>query len=725
MPQPLYVGVIAASGSNVSSLTVTRSCAAGDTLVVGIALYNASQSVSGITDSQGSSMGVPINRWQRVGAQTFGNVRLEYWACNSNTATGSGIAAITALTIALTGPQYIRAMVGEYSNNGNGCAFGVTRAFQVNAGDNPHTNQNLVLNVTEEAVADQIMVTFFAESFLDPTTLALIPFGGVNAGTQRDLINPSGSIPGLALIEADVADANDLYDTQASVVELATAANLAVCNLQAITLMLSGGLTLTSIPGFADIPDSAFAAGQICRGIQLAKISENAEFGMVRFETFQGTYSDGETVELPVSPVDGYQYSREELIYIWEPLSTVNPSTGWASDEEALWFANWSVDQYLSPLSPGGGVHSEEWYTWIHNSKPNSQSNDGILMVTTIAQRGSGGSYSTSDLVGVTPLPSGVLIETPPTHSDIADSSFAQDDPFTQGIAQQMNENAKAVVVNVEGFYMGEFYPTGPMTVPQPVSPVDGYVYPYANCAFVTSFRWTTLGGQYTQSPCADFLQDFGASVNGSGVVSILIYLWNSYAGIFPPAGGFGRVAVFAICTRPLSGTPWPLGDDFREIDLLSFIPGNPEGLEYTLLQQVNDNSREAISSPEIFGPTNYANGATVPTPVSARDGYAYVRSELTYLWSIHSTAEPGASGVRIVVLVEFVNSTSGLVSIQEYRLPAGGAGTLFNSGSLDVTVIAQRQRVGAGIVGSSSNPPSDLGSPVPGGTYDITVNGI
>ncbi len=695
MSLPVFVGDTKASASGVSSLVLTRTCTALNTLVVGIALADGSQSVSGITDSAGSVLGVPVNKWQPIGANTFGGIRLEYWACRD-------IAAITALTIALTGSQFIVAMVAEYSGVS---AFGVTRGFQVNASDNPYTNQNLVLNVTEEAVPNQIMVTFFTEGFHDPLTSALIPFAGTLRGTQQDIVQPSGSLPGLCLVEQDTADANDLFDTEVSVADLAIAANLAACNLQAITLLLSGGLTLRSTPGFCDIPDSSFAAGQKALGINLAKISENAEFGMVRFELFYGTYTDGETVDLPVSTVDGYQYSADELLYLWVPKSSVNPGTGWASAEEALWYCNWQVDQWQSALSPGGGVHCQEWYTWIHSSKPNTQSNDGILGVWTIAQR------RFRDLV----------MATTPSYSPIADTSFAQDKPLIQSLAQQMNENAKFAVVSVEAIYMGEFIDGD--IVPQPVSPVDAYVYPYANCVFVPCWRFTNAQTSYTAPTSGIFLESMAASVNyATGAVHCYTVL--DHVGVSTSSGPDGRVAVFAICSRPVTGTPYALGNDFKEADLSAYMPGQDPN--YQLLQQINDNTQESISVPEIFTHLAVANGYTVPLPVSPRDGYEYSRSECFYLWSIH--AFDPASSDRIIVFEESVDQSTGLVSIQECRLPHGGVGTFYNDGSLDVVVIAIRSGSGRVPTTPSSTTftnPVDLGSPAPGGTAGITVNGV
>ena len=75
-------------------------------------------------------------------------------------------------------------------------------------------------------------------------------------------------------------------------------------------------LTFASIPGFFDLADTAIAAGQPLTDDSISKISHNAKFGVVRAEQlYMGFYTNGNVVPTPVSPVDGYAYSRNEVIY--------------------------------------------------------------------------------------------------------------------------------------------------------------------------------------------------------------------------------------------------------------------------------------------------------------------------------------------------------------------------------------------------------------------------
>src|SRR5438876_1159874 len=68
--------------------------------------------------------------------------------------------------------------------------------------------------------------------------------------------------------------------------------------------------------GYCDISDATLAAGQVLTDDSMVKISENAKFAAVRPEViFMGYYANGATVPVPQSLVDGYVYSRSEIIF--------------------------------------------------------------------------------------------------------------------------------------------------------------------------------------------------------------------------------------------------------------------------------------------------------------------------------------------------------------------------------------------------------------------------
>jgi hypothetical protein len=85
-------------------------------------------------------------------------------------------------------------------------------------------------------------------------------------------------------------------------------------------------LTWATQPGAVDLPDSNLAADQPLTDYDLTKISNNAKFAAVRPETFYGWYVNGETVQVPVSPVDGYVYTRSELEYDVAGWDTRSPA---------------------------------------------------------------------------------------------------------------------------------------------------------------------------------------------------------------------------------------------------------------------------------------------------------------------------------------------------------------------------------------------------------------
>ncbi len=150
-------------------------------------------------------------------------------------------------------------------------------------------------------------------------------------------------------------------------------------------------LTLSSAPGFTEILDSAFDAGNPLTSANMKSLNDDAKFGAVRNEQFWGYYKNGETVILPVSPADGYQYSRSELIYSLQVYWTgappssalagtqVTPSRGATSGGGQLLQMGFDVDN-----GTGAVTCSVSYYA---TGGAQTDTTDGILKVTTIAQR--------------------------------------------------------------------------------------------------------------------------------------------------------------------------------------------------------------------------------------------------------------------------------------------------------------------------------------------------
>lgn len=150
-------------------------------------------------------------------------------------------------------------------------------------------------------------------------------------------------------------------------------------------------LTLSAQPGFVEVPDSAFDAGNPATASNLKALNAAAKFGVVRGEEFWGYYKNGEVVVLPVSEADGYAYSREELRYTWSvvwtggapgtPLEGTHtlPVFGSTSGAGMLLQATYHVDQETGLVSCKTDYHKEGGST--------TPTPDGVLMVMTHAKR--------------------------------------------------------------------------------------------------------------------------------------------------------------------------------------------------------------------------------------------------------------------------------------------------------------------------------------------------
>lgn len=292
-------------------------------------------------------------------------------------------------------------------------------------------------------------------------------------------------------------------------------------------------LTLNSIAGFSDLQNVVLAAEQPALGLHVAAIAGNAQMGMTRMEFFQAKYHNGDTVILPTSPIDRYNYSRDELLYLWAINNTGNPANFWLSGPDCLWYLAHKVDQVT------GEVSCEEWYrkSSVHNPDA-SISQDGILLVTTVAQR------QLSNLI---------VAHSPHFQGDMS-PSIGVDKPWQQCLAQKLNEGAKFSVLNTECIYMGEFMNAD--VVPTPISPADGYAYSYAECVFFPAWRWTTRGDVYA-APRNELgqLQRMQMSVSSVGVVATRIDMKGDLDAVFTDVEStdhvhFGRIAVWAMTSR-------------------------------------------------------------------------------------------------------------------------------------------------------------------------------
>jgi hypothetical protein len=147
-------------------------------------------------------------------------------------------------------------------------------------------------------------------------------------------------------------------------------------------------LTLGSQPGFTELLASVFDAGNPVSDSVLKALLSALNFAVVRNEQFYGYYKDGETVELPASPADGYQYQRSELRYSWARYWSGSagsacagiqtpPTRGVTTGQGTLLQFGDNVDQATGLVS----------CTTSYYKTSETDTSDGILLVITHAQR--------------------------------------------------------------------------------------------------------------------------------------------------------------------------------------------------------------------------------------------------------------------------------------------------------------------------------------------------
>jgi len=98
--------------------------------------------------------------------------------------------------------------------------------------------------------------------------------------------------------------------------------------IQVVAICVRSGLTVTGTVAFDDLDDKAFFSGVILGDDDVIKINQNSKFSALRPEIFVTVETDGDTVPLPVSTIDGYTYVRAECFYIWVRNDTGAPIVG-------------------------------------------------------------------------------------------------------------------------------------------------------------------------------------------------------------------------------------------------------------------------------------------------------------------------------------------------------------------------------------------------------------
>lgn len=249
-------------------------------------------------------------------------------------------------------------------------------------------------------------------------TLAWIPvfgeilalgFGSVAGGTNQQLTSFNGTAWTIGNVNG-ISPANQFWRGMAYAADLLRVVAVANTLSGSGAIMTSeglltatSGLTINSGSsagggGFSDLSDSTLAAGKILTDDTLVKISENAKLAAVRAEMiFMGYYAHGATIPTPQSPVDGYVYSRSEILFEWVPYATRGADAHFVNGQDAapgigaglkvgqpadIYWMQFDIDDST------GKVATLVSY-FAQGAVPETLTNDGVLKVFAICQRAS------------------------------------------------------------------------------------------------------------------------------------------------------------------------------------------------------------------------------------------------------------------------------------------------------------------------------------------------
>ncbi len=147
-------------------------------------------------------------------------------------------------------------------------------------------------------------------------------------------------------------------------------------------------LTLSAQPGFTEVVDSTFDTGASLSSSAMKSLNADAKFAAVRNEQFWGYYRSGETVVLPTSPADGYEYSQAELVYSWSLYSSAPPMGALAGTQSAPTpAANSGPGTLLGVSQNVNQATGLVTCSAVYFNGTQTNTTDGILMVITHAQR--------------------------------------------------------------------------------------------------------------------------------------------------------------------------------------------------------------------------------------------------------------------------------------------------------------------------------------------------
>ncbi|MDE2097876.1 MAG: hypothetical protein KGL39_11555 [Patescibacteria group bacterium] len=150
-------------------------------------------------------------------------------------------------------------------------------------------------------------------------------------------------------------------------------------------------------PNFSQIANSSFNTGATLTQAVMQALARCAKFAAVRTEEFYGYYINGQTVVLPVSPIDGYSYARSELSYLCSAYWTgaMLPDTFGSLLGDAGIDADGGLWPTARGYATGPGqlvrvsmtVNQSTGAVTTSMTYGGSSTSDGVVLVTTIARR--------------------------------------------------------------------------------------------------------------------------------------------------------------------------------------------------------------------------------------------------------------------------------------------------------------------------------------------------
>jgi len=313
-----------------------------------------------------------------------------------------------------------------------------------------------------------------------------------------------------------------------------TLAVFTIAQRQRNTLIVSSPLN-----SYNDVSSGSLGSGG-SYGNVAAQLNTNAKFGALNMECFyMGEFVDGQTVGTPVSPADGYAYSRAQttLVFCWRWTAL---ASGFAAPDLSLG----QLGPILASVNQSTGAVSVtvNWYD-EGNQTLTPHHDYGRIAVFAFAHR-----HNLINTLGGT---ANQFAEIPP-------ETFFPGSTLQSATMQQLNNNIRESAASPEIF--GPTIYSHGQIVPQVVSPKDGYQYAYNEMFIMWEWADTTMDIP-THLRMAAFL------LHTEHLPSIDLEVWR-----LPPGGpytignlSFPKVAVTVLAVRenchPVALPPAPFGN--------------------------------------------------------------------------------------------------------------------------------------------------------------------